>query len=67
VTDVTGFDADGWVSEVRQMTLMMQRAEGAPMWRDLRRELRDRGVDPEETLLVESYADGSDEVGATQG
>jgi hypothetical protein len=61
---VSSFDADEWVSEVEQTTLMMRRAKGAPIWSDLRHELRNRGVDPEETLLVESYEDESDEVGA---
>ena len=58
------FDADEWVFEVEQMTLMMQRAEGASVWRDLRHELRAQEVDPEEAVLVESYEDDADEVGA---
>jgi hypothetical protein len=60
---VNGFDYDKWAAEVEQMTRMMRHAEGAPLWRDLRRELQKRGVKPDQALLVESYEEAADEVG----
>lgn len=45
------------------MTLMMGRAEGAPMWIELRRELRKQKVDPTTAVLVESYGEDREEVG----
>jgi hypothetical protein len=60
---MSSFDADEWTVEIEQMTLMMRHAEGAPMWIEIRRQLRDQDVDPATALLVESYEEAAEEVG----
>jgi hypothetical protein len=55
-----------WRSEVDLMTTMLRTNEVFPFWSDLRRQLHERGIEPDRALLVESYDEppAGDEVGA---
>jgi hypothetical protein len=55
-----------WRSEVELMTTMLRTSEAFPFWSDLRRQLQEQGIEPEQALLVESYDEppAGDQVGA---
>ena len=57
---------DEWRSEVELMTTMLRTNELFPFWSDLRRQLRELGIDPDQALVVESYDEppAGDQVGA---
>ena len=60
---VADFDAGEWLVEVEQMTAVMRGSDEFPFWAELRDQLSGLGIDPQQTLLVESYEEDGDEVG----
>jgi hypothetical protein len=52
---VEGWSPDEWRGEIELMTTMLRTNDVSPFWSDLRRQLRERGIDPDQALLVESY------------